>query len=149
MLYIEPKPTGQTDRMRVRIDRRREDRKVPTGWFARARIPAFCLSLTIHFSEEERYLLRHSGTGHYVFFRAPIPPDVTDPEAIRKLKADDVGLFFVRDLLGFGRETLIGVWPDVIAADDAEAAIRIKLEEIAAQISRAGGTTDSSVVYEL
>ena len=149
MVYIGPELSGAAGPMRVRIDRRREERKVPAGWFARAAIPAFCLSLTIHFTEAERYLLRHSGIGHYVFFRAPVPPDVTDPDTIRKLKADDAGLFFVRDLLGFSRETLIGVWPDVIAADEAEAAIRIKLEEIAAQLARAGGTADSSVVYEL
>ena len=135
--------------MRVRIDREREERKVPAGWFARTRIPAFCLSLTVHFNEEERYLLKHSGIGHYVFFRAPVPPDVTDPEQIKKLKAEEFGLFFVRDLLGFGGKTLIGVWPDLIAADEAETAIRIKLEEIAEQLTRAGGTTECSVVYEL
>ena len=61
--------------MRVRIDREREERKVATGWFARARIPAYCLSLTVHFTEEERYLIRHTGIGRYVFFQAPIPPD--------------------------------------------------------------------------
>jgi hypothetical protein len=33
--------------MRVRIDREREERKIATGWFARVRIPAYCLSLTI------------------------------------------------------------------------------------------------------
>ena len=73
--------------MRVRIDREREERKIATGWFARARIPAYCLFLTIHFTEEERYLIRHTGIGRYVFFQAPIPPDVTDPEEIKKLKA--------------------------------------------------------------
>jgi hypothetical protein len=102
--------------MRVRIDREREERRVPTGWFARADIPAYCIYLTIHFSEEERYLLRHTGVGHYVFFRAPIPPDVTDPEKIKRLKAEDFGLFFVRDLFGFSYKTLLGVWPDLIAA---------------------------------
>ena len=135
--------------MRVRIDREREEHRVPTGWFARASIPAYCISLTINFSEEERYLLRHTGIGHYVFFRAPIPPDVTDPEEIKKLKAEDYGLFFIRDLSGFGRKTLIGVWPDLIAADEAETALRLKLEELAAQLSRASGTTECSVAYEL
>ena len=120
-----------------------------TGWFARASIPAYCISLTINFSEEERYLLRHTGIGHYVFFRAPIPPDVTDPDKIKKLKTEDYGLFFIRDLLGFGRKTLLGVWPDLIAADEAEAAVRFKLEELAAQLSRASGTTECSVAYEL
>ncbi len=135
--------------MRVRIDREREERRVPTGWFARASIPAYCIYLTIHFSEEERYLLRHTGIGHYVFFRAPIPPDVTDPEKIKRLKAENFGLFFVRDLLGFGRKTLLGVWPDLIAADAAETAVRLKLEELAEQLSRASGTTEGSVAYEL
>ena len=85
--------------MRVRIDREREERKIATGWFARARIPAYCLSLTIYFTEEERYLIRHTGIGRYVFFQAPIPPDIFDPEKIKRLKAEEFGLFFVRDLL--------------------------------------------------
>jgi hypothetical protein len=135
--------------MRVRIDREREERRIPTGWFARANIPAYCIYLTIHFSEEERYLLRHAGLGHYVFFRAPIPPDVTDPEKIKKLNAENFGLFFVRDLLGFSRKTLLGAWPDLIAADDAETALRLKLEEVAGQLARAAGTTECSVEYEL
>lgn len=135
--------------MRVRIDREREERRVPTGWFAHANIPAYCIYLTIHFSEEERYLLRHTGIGHYVFVRAPIPPDVTDPGKIKRLKAENFGLFFVRDLLGFGRKTLLGVWPDLIAADEAETAVRLKLEELAEQLSRASGTTEGSVAYEL
>ena len=135
--------------MRVRVDREREERKIATGWFARTRIPAYCLSLTIHFNEEERYLIRHTGIGRYVFFQAPIPPDVTDPEEIKRLKAEDFGLFLVRDLLGFGTKTLLAVWPDLIAADLGELAARAKLEELAEQISRAGGTTESSVVYEL
>ena len=135
--------------MRLRIDREREERRVPTGWFARANIPAYCIYLTIHFSEEERYLLRHTGIGHYVFVRAPIPPDVTDPEKIKRLKAENFGLFFVRDHLGFGRKTLLGVWPDLIAADEAETAVRLKLEELAEQLSRASGTTAGSVAYEL
>ena len=70
--------------MRVRIDREREERVVPAGWFARARIPAYCLYLTVNFTEEGRFLLRHSGIGGYVFFRAPIPPDVVDPEKIKR-----------------------------------------------------------------
>jgi hypothetical protein len=135
--------------MRVRIDREREERKIATGWFARARIPAYCLSLTIYFTEEERYLIRHTGIARYVFFQAPIPPDITDPEKIKRLKAENFGLFLVRDLLGFGTKTLLAVWPDLIAADDGEAAARAKLEELAEQLSRAGGTTESSVVYEL
>jgi hypothetical protein len=139
----------QTFAMRVRIDREREERKIATGWFARARIPAYCLSLTLHFSEEERYLIRHTGIGRYIFFQAPIPPDVTDPEKIKKLKSENFGLFQIRDLLGFGAKTELGVWPDLIAADQAEAAVRLKLEELAEQLTRAGGTTESSVVYEL
>jgi hypothetical protein len=135
--------------MRVRIDREREERKIATGWFARARIPAYCLSLTLNFTEEERYLVRHTGIGHYVFFQAPIPPDVIDPEKIKDMKAHDYGLFLVRDLLRFGAKTLLGVWPDLIAADLAETAARAKLEELAERLSRASGTTESSVVYEL
>jgi hypothetical protein len=135
--------------MRVRIDREREERKMATGWFANARIPAYCLSLTLNFTEEERHLIRHAGIGRYVFFHAPIPPEVTDPEEIKRLKARDVGLFLVRDLLGFGVKTLLGVWPDLIAADEGEAAARAKLEELAEQLARAAGTTEASVVYEL
>jgi hypothetical protein len=135
--------------MRVRIDREREERKIATGWFARTRIPAYCLSLTVSFSEEERYLIRHTGIGRYVFFQAPIPPDVTDPETIKKLKAEDFGLFLVSDLRGFGVKTLLAIWPDLIAADEGEAAVRLKLEELAEQLARAAGTTESSVVYEL
>ena len=135
--------------MRVRIDREREERKIATGWFARTRIPAYCLSLTVSFSEEERYLIRHTGIGRYVFFQAPIPPDVTDPETIKKLKAEDFGLFLVSDLRGFGSKTMLAVWPDLIAADEGEAAVRLKLEELAEQLARAAGTTESSVVYEL
>ena len=135
--------------MRVRIDREREERRIATGWFARARIPAYCLFLTVNFSEEERTLIRHTGIGRYVFFQAPIPPDVTDPEEIKKLKAEDSGLFFVRDLIGFGAKTLLAVWPDLIAADEGEAAMRMKLDELAEQLARAAGTTESSVVYEL
>ena len=135
--------------MRVRIDREREERKIATGWLARTRIPAYCLSLTVSFSEEERYLIRHTGIGRYVFFQAPIPPDVTDPETIKKLKAEDFGLFLVSDLRGFGSKTVLAVWPDLIAADEGEAAVRLKLEELAEQLARAAGTTESSVVYEL
>ncbi len=135
--------------MRVRIDREREERRIPTGWFARTDIPAYSIYLTIHFPEEERYLLRHTGIGRYVFFQAPIQPDITDPEKIKRLKAEGYGLFFVRDLLGFSCKTLLGVWPDLIAADEAETAVRLKLEELAAKLARASGTTESSVVYEL
>ena len=111
--------------------------------------PRYCIHLAVHFTEQEAYLLRHTGIGRYVFFRAPIPPEITDPEDIKRLKADDYGLFFVRDLLGFARKTLPGVWPDLIAADEAETALRLKLEELAGQLARAAGTTESSVVYEL
>ena len=135
--------------MRVRIDREREERKIATGWFARARIPAYCLFLTIKFTEEERYLIRHTGIARYVFFQAPIPPDITDPEKIKALKARDFGLFLIRDLLGFGVKTLLAVWPDLIAADEGEAAARAKLDELAEQLARAAGATESSVVYEL
>jgi len=135
--------------VRVRIDREREERKIVTGWFARTRIPAYCLFLTVHFTEEERYLIRHSGIGRYVFFHAPIPPDITDPEKIKTLKAEDFGLFLVRDLLGFGMKTLLAVWPDLIAADEGETAARAKLDELAEQLARAAGTTETSVVYEL
>lgn len=135
--------------MRVRIDRERQERKIATGWFARARIPAYCLSLAVNFTEEERYLIRHTGIGRYVFFQAPIPPDITDPEQIKKLKSEDFGLFLIRDLLGFGAKTLLAVWPDLIAADQGEIAARAKLEELAEQLARAGGATESSVVYEL
>ncbi len=135
--------------MRVRIDRAREERRIKTGWFARTGIPAYCIHLTIAFSEEERHLLHHTGIGQHIFFRAPIPPDVTDPNAIKKLKAENFGLFFVRDLLGFGERKLLGVWPDLIAADDGETALRLKLEEVATHLARAAGTTETSVVYEL
>jgi hypothetical protein len=135
--------------MRVRIDREREERKIATGWFARTRIPSYCLYLTIHFTEEERYLLRHTGIGRYPFFQAPIPPDVTDPDEIKKRKTADYGLFLTRDLLAFGTKTLLAIWPDLIAADEGEAAARAKLETLAEQFARAGGTTESSVVYEL
>jgi hypothetical protein len=134
--------------MRVRIDRVREERTIATGRFARARIPAYCIYLSIAFSEEERYLIRHAGLGRYVFFQAAIPPDITDPEKIKKLKAEDFGLVLVRDLLRFGVRTLLGVWPDLIAADEAEGAARMKLEELIERLKRAGGTTETSVVYE-
>jgi hypothetical protein len=135
--------------MRVRIDREREERRVPAGWFARTTIPAYVIALTLHMTEEERYLLRHTGIAHNVFFRAPIPPDITDPEKIKKLKAEEYGLVLVRDLLGFAIKTVLGVWPDLIAADEAETALRLKLEELSEQLRRASGTTESSVVYEL
>lgn len=135
--------------MRVRIDRQREERRIATGWFARANIPAYCIYLTIHFSEEERYLLRHSGIGRYDFFQAPIPPDMTDPGKIEKLTAEGYGLIFVGDLLGFSNTTLLGIWPDLIAADEAEGGLRLRLEELAGQLSRASGTTEYSVAYEL
>ena len=135
--------------MRVRIDREREERRVSAGWFARAVIPAYCIHLTITCSEEERFLIRHTGIAANIFFRAPIPPDVIDPEKIKRLKAENVGLFFVRDLLGFGRKTLLGVWPDLIAADEAEVAVRLKLEEMSLHLMRGSGATEISVEYEL
>ena len=135
--------------MRVRIDREREERRIPAGWFACATLPAYCIYLSVHFTEEERYLVRHTGIGANIFFRAPIPPDVTDPDKIKKLKAENFGLFFVRDLLGFGRKTLLGTWPDLIAADDAEAGLRMKLEDVSRHLARASGATECSVEYEL
>jgi hypothetical protein len=135
--------------MRVRIDREREERVIRTGWFARSVIPAYCIYLSVQFTEEERYLIQHTGIDRYVFFRAPIPPEVTDRDDVKKLKAEDYGLFFVRDLFGFGRKALLGAWPDLIAADDGETALRLKLEELAERLSRAAGTTETSVVYEL
>ena len=135
--------------MRVRIDREREERRVPAGWFARARIPAYCIHLSVHFSEEERYLIRHTGIGANIFFRSPIPPDVTDPDKIKKLKAGNFGLFFISDLLSIGRKTLLGVWPDLISADDAETGLRMKLEELSKHLTRASGATECSVEYEL
>ena len=122
---------------------------MPTGWFARATIPAYCIHLAIQFSEEERYLIRHTGIGQTIFFRAPIPPDVIDPEEMKKLKAQDFGLFFIRDLLGFGKKTLLGAWPDLIAGDDGETALRLKLEELSQHLTRASGATEISVEYEL
>ena len=135
--------------MRIRIDREREERRISTGWFAKSLIPAYCIYLTIQFSEEERHLIHHTGIGAHVFFRAPIPPDIIDPEDIKKLKADNFGLFFVRDLLGFGRKTLLGVWLDLITADEGEAGLRMKLEELAEQLTRASGHTETTVEYEL
>jgi hypothetical protein len=135
--------------MRVRIDREREERRVPTGWFVRATIPAYCIHLTIQFTEQEAYLLRHTGVGHYVFFQAPIPPDVTDPEEIKKLRAKDFGLFLVRDLFAFRAKMQLGVWPDLFAADEAEAGLRLRLEELAEQLARGSGATETSVAYEL
>ncbi|MGE3642883.1 MAG: hypothetical protein AB7F96_03410 [Beijerinckiaceae bacterium] len=135
--------------MRVRIDREREQRRLPTGWFARAPIPAYCIYLALQFSEEERYLIRHTGIARYVFLRAPIPPEIVDHETIKRMKAEDYGLLYVRDLLRFATKSFIGAWPDLIAADEADAAIRAKLEELAIQISRAGETTECSVEYEL
>lgn len=135
--------------VRVRIDREREERVIRTGWFARSRIPAYCIYLTLHFTEEERYLLRHTGIGRYVFFRAPIPPDITDPEELKRLRAEEFGLLYVRELFGFGKKTLLGVWPDLVSADEAEVALRQKLEKLGEQFDRASGTTETSVSFEL
>jgi hypothetical protein len=135
--------------MRIRIDREREERSIPRGWFVRSQIPAYCIQLTIQFREEERYLLTHTGIGSLVFFRAPIPPEITDPDTIKRMKAENVGLFFVRDLLGFSRKTLLGVWPDLIAADESEVALRLKLEELSEQLTRASGKSEISIEYEL
>ena len=135
--------------MRIRIDREREERSIATGWFARSLIPTYCIHLTIQFSEEERFLVTRTGISSNVFFRGPIPPDITDPEKIKRMKAENFGLFFVRDLLGFGRKSLLGAWPDLIAADGAETALRLKLEEISEQLTRASGETEFSIEYEL
>ena len=135
--------------MRIRIDREREERSIATGWFARSLIPTYCINLTIQFSEEERFQVRHTGIGGNVFFRAPIAPDITDLEKIKRMKAENFGLFFIRDLLGFGRKTLLGAWPDLIAADGAETALRLKLEELSEQLTRASGKTEISIEYEL
>lgn len=134
--------------MRVLINRLRRESRIPAGWFARVAIPVYEIHLAVAFSEEERYLVGHSGIGRYVFFRAPLPPDVTDPRAIERMKAADHGLFFVRDLLRFGKPTLLGAWPDLVAADEAEAFLRAKFAELADQIARAGGTTEGTVVFE-
>jgi hypothetical protein len=135
--------------MRIRIDREREERFISTGWFARSPIPAYCIHLTIQFTEEERFLVKHTGIGSLVFFRGPIPPDVTDPKKIKRMKAENFGLFFIRDLLRFGKKTLLGAWPDLIAADAAETALRLKLEELSEQLTRASGKTEFLVEYEL
>ena len=135
--------------MRLRIDREREMRSVSTGWFTRTGIPVYCIFLTLHFSEEERFQITHTGIGRHVFFQAPIPPDITDPDKIKRMKADKFGLFFVADLLGFGTRTLLGVWPDLIAADEAEVALRMKSQELADHLARAMGATETSVVFEL
>ena len=74
---------------------------------------------------------------------------MTDPDKIKKLKAEDFGLFFIRDLLGFGKKTLLGAWPDLIAGDDGETALRLKLEELSQHLTRASGATEISVEYEL
>jgi len=134
--------------MRALINRLRRDGRVPAGWFARAVIPVYEIHLAVQFSEEERFHIRNAGLGRYVFLRAPIPPDIVDPKKIERMKAEDYGLFFIRDLLRFTKPAFIGAWPDLIAADEAETAIRIKLTELAEQIARAGGTTEGSVVFE-
>ena len=135
--------------MRIRIDREREERRISTGWFSRSLIPTYCIHLTIQFSEEERFQVRHIGIGGNVFFQAPIPPDIIDPEKIKRMKAENFGLCFVRDLLGFGQKAVIGAWPDLIAADAAEAALRLKLEELSEQLTCASGKTEISIEYEL
>jgi hypothetical protein len=135
--------------MRVRIDREREERRIPTGWFARASIPAYCIYLTINFREVEFHLLRHIGIGERIFFDPPIPPDVIDPDKRQQLEDEKFGRLMVRDLNQFRTKTLLGVWPDLIAADAGEAALREKLEEIADYLARGSGTTDSSVAYDL
>ena len=135
--------------MRIRIDREREERQISTGWFARSHIPVYCIHITIQLNEEERLLIRHTGIGSLVFFRAPIPPDITNPEKIKRMKEENFGLFYIRDLLGFGKKTLLGAWPDLIAADSGETALRLKLEELSEQLTRASGKTEISVEYEL
>lgn len=83
-----------------------------------------------------------------MFFRAPIPPHVTDEDEIARLRAADYGLFFVRDLLRFDR-TLIGIWPDLIAADEAETFVRHKFEEVAGWLERGGVAQDGVELFEL
>ena len=110
----------------------------------RANIPAYCIYLTIHFSEEERYLIRHTGIGRYVFFRAPIPPDVTDPDKIKKLKAEDFGLVL--------RSRSSRLWHEDLARRlarphrrrrSAKSPLRLKLEEASGTAcARASGTTE-------
>ena len=136
--------------MRVRIDREREERKIATGWFARTRIPAYCLSLTVSFTEEERYLIRHTGIGRYVFFQAPIPPDVTDPETIKKLKAEDFGLFFVSRLARIRRRRPCSPsGPTSSPPTKARRPFGSNLKSSPNNWRAPRGTTESSVVYEL
>jgi hypothetical protein len=40
--------------MRLLIDREREERVVRTAWFAGARIPAYCIHLTVHLTERRK-----------------------------------------------------------------------------------------------
>ena len=65
--------------MRVFIDKPREERLIKAGWFKRVPVPEYKLFIAIELSEEERFLIKHTGIGNYVFFRAPIPPAMTTP----------------------------------------------------------------------
>ena len=134
--------------MQVLIDRRRLTDRVNAGWFARRDQPAYQIWLGISFSEQERFLIIHTGLGAYVFLQAPIPPHITSEREITKLRAEKFGLTFVRDLLRFSSPTLIGTWPDLIAADNAEAAIRAKLEELSDQLARGAEQTETTKVFE-
>ena len=79
--------------MRVRIDREREERRRRTGWFARATIPVYCIGLTIHFSEEERYEPSPMSTSS----RA-LPPSLW-PTELRKYRVDRVGFSIAHQYL--------------------------------------------------
>ena len=134
--------------MQVLIDRRRQTERVNAGWFARRDHPAYQVWLGITFTEEERFLITHTGVGAYVFFQAPVPPHITSEREIAKHKSEKHGLTFVRDLLRFSKLTLIGTWADLIATDNAEAAIRAKLEELADQLLRGREDTETLKVFE-
>ena len=134
--------------MQVLINRRRQTESVSAGWFARRDQPAYQIWLGITFSEQERFLISHTGIGAYILFQAPIPPHISSEREIAKLRAKKSGLTFVRDLLRFTSPTLIGTWPDLIAADNAEAAIRAKLEELSDQLLRGGEQTETTKVFE-
>ena len=134
--------------MQVLIDRRRLTNRLSAGWFARRDQPAYQVWLDITFSEEEQFLIIHTGIGAYIFFQAPIPPHITSEREIAKLRTQNFGFVFVRDLLRFNKPTLIGTWPDLTAADTAETAIRAKLEELSDQLLRGGEPTETTKVFE-
>jgi hypothetical protein len=135
--------------MRVRIDRQRETRSQKTGWFARHQLPAFCLYITVTFSEEEQYLIGQSGIAALPFFRIPPPPEISDPEELSQLKSENSGQIFIGDLLSFKTQKLFGAWPDAIAVQTAEEALRAKFDELAQNLTRAASERESHVVWEL